>query len=142
MQANMPSFSTKATIYSLNKSIWQLAIKCCNTGSPESVSLNARSSRSLSMTWTSPANLNVKHGSFVAYAVQCWSKGQTTAAYKLANVTQVLIEQCLPYSAYNCCVSLQTTQANSTAVCQQQRTPEDGKLMDYIVTLSLYLVAS
>ena len=96
-------------------------------GSPGNVSLNARSSRSLSMTWTSPANLKGKHGSFVAYAVKCWSKGQATAAYKLSNVTQVNIEQCLPYSTYNCCVSLQTTQANSTAVCQQQRTPEDGK---------------
>ena len=99
---------------------------CC-TGSPANVSLYARSSRSLSMIWTSPANLKEKHGSFVAYIVECWSEGQTTATYELANVTQVIIEQCLPYSTYNCCVSLQTTQANSTAVCQQQSTPEDGK---------------
>ena len=103
-------------------------VKIVHTGSPGNVSLNARSSRSLSLTWTSPANLKEKHGSFVAYSVKCWSKGQITAAYKLENVTQVIIDQCLPFSTYNCCVSLQTTQANSTAMCQQQRTPEDGKI--------------
>ena len=102
-------------------------LKPVHIGSPGNVSLNARGSRSLSMTWTSPTNLKEKHGSFVAYTVKCWSEGQTTASYKLANVTQIIIEQCLPFSMYNCCVSLQTTQANSTAVCQQQSTPEDGK---------------
>ena len=56
--------------------------------------------------------------------------------YKLSNVTQAnIIEQYLPYSTYNCCVSLQTTQANSTAVCQQQRTPEDGKYDMQLATL-------
>ena len=79
------------------------------------------------MTWDSPSDYTKeKHGSFVAYAIKCWSKEQTTAAFKVENVTRVTIEECLPYTTYNCCVSLQTESANSTEICRQEMTPEDG----------------
>ena len=78
------------------------------------------------MTWNSPTDFKESHGSFVAYTVECWSKGQATAVYRLENVTQVIVDQCLPAITYNCCVSLQTTLANSTAICQLGKTLEEG----------------
>ena len=33
-----------------------------------------------------------------------------------------------PYNTYNCCVSMETTLANSSAVCQAARTPEKGNI--------------
>lgn len=40
--------------------------------------------------------------------------------------TRATLDELLPFTMYNCCVSLQTTLANSTEVCQQEMTPEDG----------------
>ena len=87
------------------------------------------------MTWNSPTLIPERHGSFIAYSVECLSGGNTTSDYRLKNVTQVTIDQCLPYKTYNCCVSLHTTLANSTEICQQQRTLEEGKWV--IATSSL-----
>ena len=95
------------------------------TGPPANVSLRTRSSRSLIIAWNP---LKEKQYSFIAHTVQCSLAEQTVAVYKLANknVTQVTIEQLLPFKKYTCCVSIQTAMANSTATCQQQRTQEDG----------------
>ena len=79
------------------------------------------------MTWDPPTDLKQSHGSFIAYIVKCWSDGQATAVYNLENVTQVIVDHCLPFETYNCCVSLQTTLANSTATCQLGKTLEEGK---------------
>lgn len=94
-------------------------------GPPANVSLQARSSTSLIIAWDP---LKAKHGSFIAYTVQCQSEEQSTTIYKLANenVTQVTIEKLLPFTTYTCCASIETTMANSTTTCLQQRTPEDG----------------
>ena len=101
----------------------------CSThhaGPPSNVSLIARSSRNLTMTWNSPTSFTEQHGLFVAYVVKCWSGEHLTTTSTLENVTQVTIDDCIPYQVYNCCVSLQTTLANSTEICQQQRTFEGG----------------
>ena len=78
------------------------------------------------MGWNSPTYLEVLHGSFIAYIVKCQSEVGAISNYRLGNVTLVAIDQFLPFQTYNCCVSLQTTMANSTEVCQQQTTEEDG----------------
>ena len=97
-------------------------------GYPSEVSLTASTPRTLIMTWEPPTYVPKKHGSFVAYTVECSSGAKATSSYKLTNVTQVTIDDCLPYKTYDCCVSLFTAQANSTEICEQQRTPEDGKV--------------
>lgn len=81
------------------------------------------------MGWNSPAYLEDRHGSFVTYVVTCQSEGEIISAngYRFGNVTQVIIDELLPFQTYNCCVLLQTTMANSTEACQEQETPEGGK---------------
>ena len=102
------------------------------TGPPANVTLQARSSRSLQIAWDP---LKAIHGSFIAYTVQCRSEDleQSTTVYKLANenVTRVIIERLLPFTTYTCCASIETTMANSTTTCLQQRTPEDGILLKF-----------
>ena len=95
-------------------------------GYPSEVSLTASTPRTLIMTWEPPTYVPKKHGSFVAYTVECSSGGKATSTYKLKNVTEVTIDNFLPYKTYDCCVSFFTEQANSTEICEQQRTPEDG----------------
>ena len=97
-----------------------------HAGPPSNVSLIVHSSQNLTLTWNSPTSFRGQHGLFVAYVVKCWSGERLTATYILENVTEVIIDDCLPYQVYNCCVSLQTTLANSTEICQQQRTFEGG----------------
>ena len=99
-----------------------------HAGTPTNVSLAARSSQSLMMGWNSPTYLEDRHGSFIAYIVKCQSEGGAIATYRFGNVTLVIIDQLLAFQVYNCCVLLQTTMANSTETCQQQRTAEDGNL--------------
>lgn len=96
-------------------------------GPPTNVSVQPRSSKSLKVAWDP---LNAVHGSFVAYTVQCQSEEQSSTLYKLANknATQVIIEKLLPFTMYTCCASIETTMANSTTTCLQQRTPEDGNI--------------
>ena len=92
------------------------------------VTLEAGGSRWLTMAWELPT-LGLSHGSFIAYYIECQSKGVfilTNYTITLENVTQTEINNVAPFTTYNCCVSLQTTQANSIAICQQQRTPEEG----------------
>ena len=96
------------------------------TGSPSNVHLAALSSHSLNMTWNLPTNFSKNHGSFVAYTIRCFFQGQLTVEYTLGNVTQATIDECLPYQRYRCCVSVHTTLANSTEVCELQRTLQDG----------------
>ena len=94
------------------------------------VTLEAGGSRWLTMAWELPT-LGLNHGSFIAYSIKCQSEGvftltNDTIIIMLQNVTQTEINNVVPFTTYNCCVSLQTTQANSIAICQQQRTPEEG----------------
>ena len=89
-------------------------------GTPTNVSLIARSSQSLTLGWNSPAYLEDRHGSFIAYIVQCQSEGGTISTYRL-NMTLVTINRLLAFQTYNYCVSLQTDMANSTETCQQQK---------------------
>ena len=95
-------------------------------GTPTNVSLITRSSQSLMMGWNSPTYLEDRHGSFIGYIVKCQSEGGAISTYRFGNVVLATIDQLLAFQVYNCCVFLQTTMANSTETCQQQRTAEDG----------------
>ena len=80
------------------------------------------------MAWELPT-LGPNHGSFIAYSIICQSEGMFTLTdytIWLENTTQAEINGLAPFTMYNCCVSLQMTQANSTAICQEQRTLEGG----------------
>ena len=95
-------------------------------GTPTNVSLATRSSQSLTMSWNPPTYLEDRHGSFISYIVKCQSEGGAITTFRFGNMTLVTIERLLAFQGYNCCVLLQTTMANSTETCQQQRTAEDG----------------
>ena len=99
-----------------------------NTDSLHNVTLEAGGSQTLTMAWELPT-LGPSHGSFIAYSIECQSEGifiLTNYTLRLQNTTQTEIKNVAPFTVYNCCVSLQTTQANSTAICQEQRTLEGG----------------
>ena len=105
------------------------------------VTLEAGGSRWLTMAWELPT-LGRSHGSFIAYSTECQSEGVFTLTnyIMVQNVTQTEINNVAPFTTYNCCVSLQTTQANSVAICQQQRTPEEGTQIHAHIILAWCLV--
>ena len=103
----------------------------CYAGPPINVAITSRTSQSLTFTWQSPVDPNGRHGDFVRSPVVCYSDDnsrQTTTAYGRSADNQVTfeVEALMPYSYYNCCVSVETTLANSTGVCQSTQTPQDG----------------
>ena len=51
---------------------------------------------------------------------------QTTHVPVSEDSTGVSFDGLLPYTAYNCCVSMETTKANSSAACQDGITLEEG----------------
>ena len=114
MQCNTESLYTTYILY--------------NTDSLHNVTLEAGGSQTLTMAWELPT-LGPSHGSFIAYSIECQSEGiftQTNFIIRLENTTQAEINNVAPFTAYNCCVSLRTSQANSTAICQEQTTLEEG----------------
>ena len=81
------------------------------------------------MSWASSSYTEEKHGYFVAYAINCCAQeGHCTSIFEQDNRTHIKMEGFLPFTTYNCCISLQTTLANSTEVCQEQMTLEDGNI--------------
>lgn len=105
------------------------------SGPPVNILLNPTTSRSLTFYWDSPANLSQRHGNVVCYTITCDSEehpGYTFSIYRLGSEREVVLDRLLPYNTYNCCVSIQTTLANSSAVCQKAQTPEEGILALYI----------
>ena len=102
-------------------------VKFCS-GPLSNLSLTA-TSRSLTMTWNnSHSYTEERHGQFVAYLIKCCSEGRCASVLDLESHTQATLDELLPFTMYNCCVSLQTTLANTTEVCQQKLTPEDGTI--------------
>lgn len=88
-------------------------------------------SQSLTLSWELPLVFFERHGTVVHFQVQCESEENTEHGiiiYSPHNVREVELVSLTPYNTYNCCISLQTTLANSSLVCQVARTPEKGNI--------------
>ena len=91
------------------------------------------SSRSLRLSWKLPLGFNERHGTVVHYPIQCISEENPEHIINIYNprdMREVELDRLIPYNTYNCCVSVQTTLANSSVVCQAARTPEEGRDSD------------
>ena len=100
-----------------------------HTGHPRNVTLSAMNSRNLILSWELPLVFLEKHGTVVRFPIQCESEEDVEHSinvYGPPNVREVELVSLTPYITYNCCISIQTTLANSSVVCQAARTPEKG----------------
>ena len=88
---------------------------------PLNISVNSSSSRSLIVSWDPLDDLDQQHGSILSYTISC---GAFTTASEEA--VDVFFDDLLPYTMYNCCVSIATTEFNSSAACQEGVTLEEG----------------
>ena len=99
-----------------------------HTGPLTNVTLTAINSRSLTFSWYNPADSEGRHGDVLRYPITCVSEENTLSAYGRSDGREFMLEGLAPYSTYNCCVSIQTTLANSSVVCLTVQTPEEGWL--------------
>lgn len=100
-----------------------------DTGPPVIVTVFSPSSRNLTVIWDSPEDQNEVHGIITSFTVTCnTSIGHTIDVQSSEeNVTmEVSFNGLLPYTTYNCCVSTETTKANSSAACQEGLTLEES----------------
>ena len=102
-----------------------------DAGPPLNVTVFSPSSRDLAVTWDSPVDQDGVHGTITSYTVTCNAVISHTidvqASEENINVTmEVSFDELLPYTTYNCCVSMETTKANSSAACQEGLTLEEG----------------
>ena len=97
-------------------------------GPPTNIILYVPNSRSLSISWDIPADPEDRHGSVVLSLITCESKGtlSTVTGFGTGTDRNFTLDGLYPDSNYNCCISLQTTLANSSAICQSAQTPQDG----------------
>ena len=109
-----------------------LTVQC--TGAPVNISITSSSSRSLTVSWDSPDDPDQLHGNILSYTITC-------GALSTSNVPaskDVSFDGLLPYSTYNCCVSMETTKANSSAACQEGTTLEEGTVDDRMVQFTSF----
>lgn len=99
------------------------------TGPPANITVVSPSSRSLTVTWSPPVNLERMHGVIVSFTVKCGSFN-TSSNDRLSSIEiiKVSFSGLLPYTSYNCCVSVKTTIANSSVVCHEGTTLEEGNV--------------
>ena len=93
------------------------------------VTLSPTSSRTLTFSWHPPIDPKRRHGDVLRYPIVCVSEdnpGSTFAAAGQSDDRELVLQGLLPYNTYNCCMSVQTTLANSSAVCKKARTLEEG----------------
>ena len=88
---------------------------------PLNISVYSSSSRSLIVSWDPLDDLDQQHGSVLSYTISC---GTFTIASEEA--MDVLFDGLLPYTTYDCCVSIATTEFNSSAACHEGTTLEEG----------------
>ena len=74
---------------------------------------------------------NGRHGDLVHYTITCYSEEHPGYIFTMiltptGDRREEVIDGLLPYNTYNCCISVQTTMANSSVVCQQAPTLEEG----------------
>ena len=102
-------------------------------GPPINVTLYTANSRTLTISWDIPADPEERHGTVVLTSVICDSEGMlgSITGYGVGIERYVTFDGLFPYSNYNCCISLQTTLANSSVICRMAQTPEDGNIHYY-----------
>lgn len=96
-------------------------------GPPVNISIVSPSSRSLIVSWDSPDHPDQLHGNIISYSITCDTI--TTNVPASEEAMDVLFDGLLPYTTYNCCVSMEATIANSSAACQEGVTLEEGRLI-------------
>ena len=94
------------------------------TGPPINISVFSPSSRKLIVSWDSPDDPEEIHGNILSYTIVCGAS--ITNIPTSEEVMEMLFDGLLPFTPYNCCVSMETTKANSSAACQKGVTLEEG----------------
>ena len=86
-------------------------------------------STTMTLTWGLPAN-DSDDGNILSYPVICNSNGHESFSLDLtvpvADERLAVLQSLLPYTAYNCCVSVQTDRGRSPSFCIKETTLEDG----------------
>ena len=95
-------------------------------GPPVNVTAFSPNSRSLIVAWDSPADPEGIYGVILTYSVTCGANFSIIISDIDVEVTDALFDGLLPYTSYNCCVSMVTTKASSSAACQEGTTLEEG----------------
>ena len=98
------------------------------TGAPVNISVSSPSSRSLTVIWDTPDDPDQLHGNILSYTITCGALTSNVPASE-----DVSFDGLLPYTTYNCCVSMETTKANSSAACLEGTTLEEGTVEDRTV---------
>ena len=91
--------------------------------------INITSSRILTFSWDLPADPKQRHGTVILTSITREAEGTSghgVSGYSFGDESTATLDGLLPYSTYNCCVSVRTTLATSPSACQNARTPEDG----------------
>ena len=121
-------------IYQYSRILWQVynekittivsSIAAAVTGPPQNVRNTARSSTTLSISW-SPPLITQRYGTILRYNVSCLGSGVLQFHQTTDNSTRMVGLH--PYTHYSCCISAITTMAEGTRACLNTRTLETGK---------------
>jgi hypothetical protein len=84
----------------------------------------------LIVSWDSLDDLDQRYGSILSYTISCGALTTTSE-----EAMDVLFDGLLPYTTYNCCISIATTKFNSSAACQEGATLEEGVIPAYWLTM-------
>ena len=112
----------------MHDSVSTIFCALAHLGPPTNITLYAFNSRSLSISWDIPADPEERHGDVVLTSIVCEAEGTqaTITGFGIGIERSIILGGLSPHSNYNCCILLQTTLANSSAVCQNAQTPQDG----------------
>ena len=101
----------------------------CNaapSGPPTEVVVNATSSRSISLSWSSP-NPEQQNGIVRHYLITVTSSFETVTRNISSIQTRTIISGLRPYTVYSCTVQAETVATGPSSDPVQLRTPQDGK---------------
>ena len=124
-------------IYQYSRILWQVynekittivsSIAAAVTGPPQNVRNTARSSTTLSISW-SPPLITQRYGTILRYNVSCLGSGMLQFNQTTDNSTfSVRMVSLRPYTNYSCCISAITTVAEGTKACTNTITSEAGR---------------
>ena len=95
----------------------------------------------MTLTWGSPVDNEGRDGMIQSYSLNCES--EQDLEYILIDdvdneTLNFTVEMIHPYKSYECCISVQTTNGNSTVACAQETTLEEGTLKINLVFEDVY----
>lgn len=111
---------------------------CFLAGTLEDLLLTVLNSRTMEIGWSTPQN-DSRDGLFENFQVLCITQSDRSIVYANTVTDRFAstdtIENVVPYTSYNCCVLMTTTQGSSPYACAAAITDQDGMLFTLVYIL-------